>query len=144
MFMCLAVAGKDFVVCCTDTRISSGYSILKRDHKKTTKLTATCMITSGGMVADIDALHKNLLTRIRIYKMQNKREPSPESIAKLLSNTLYGRRFMPFYAFNLLCGLDATSGEGIIYGYDAIGSYQPVNYGCLGSGRELGISVLDN
>ena len=72
----LAVAGKDFIVCCTDTRISSGYSILKRDHKKTTKLTATCMITSGGMVADIDALHKNLLTRIRIYKMQNKREPT--------------------------------------------------------------------
>jgi 20S proteasome subunit beta 6 len=135
MFVCLAVAGKDFVICCTDTRISSGYSILKRNHKKTTKLTETCMITSGGMVADIDALHKNLLTRIRIYKMQNKREPSPESIAKLLSNTLYGRRFMPFYAFNLLAGLDATTGEGIIYGYDAIGSYQPVNYGCLGSGR---------
>ena len=93
------------------------------------------MITSGGMVADIDALHKNLLTRIRIYKMQNKREPSPESIAKLLSNTLYGRRFMPFYAFNLLCGLDHRTGEGVVYGYDAIGSYQPVNYGCLGSGR---------
>merc|ERR1712166_307315 len=140
----MAVAGEDFVTVCTDTRISSGYSILKRNHSKTTTLTKTCIITSGGMVADIDALHKNLLTRIRVYVMQNKREPTAESIAKLLSNTLYGRRFMPFYAFNLLCGLDATSGEGIIYGYDAIGSYQPVNYGCLGSGRELGISVLDN
>ena len=86
------------------------------------------------MVADIDALHKNLLMRIRIYSMQNKREPTLESIAKLLSNTLYGRRFMPYYAFNLLCGLDGQTGEGIVYGYDAVGSFDKITYGAQGSG----------
>jgi 20S proteasome subunit beta 6 len=38
--------------------MSLGYSILKRDHSKTTKLTERCVITSSGMVADIEALHK--------------------------------------------------------------------------------------
>ncbi len=64
-------------------------------------------------------------------------------MAQLLGNTLYGRRFMPFYAFNLLCGLD-MQGEGAVYGYDAIGSYDKLTYGVQGSGSQLGAPILDN
>lgn len=127
----------------TDTRVSSGYSILSRNHSKTVKLTETCILTSAGMVADVETLHKNLLVRIRQYKMQNKREPNVEGIAQLLSNTLYGRRFMPYYAFNLLCGIN-KEGKGVVYGYDAVGSYGSESYGAQGSGNSLGMPILDN
>ena len=50
---------------------------------------------------------------------------------------------MPFYAFNLLCGLD-KDGQGTVYGYDAIGSYDKLTYGVQGSGSELGAPILDN
>ena len=50
---------------------------------------------------------------------------------------------MPYYAFNLLCGLDET-GKGVIYGYDAVGSYDTLTYGAQGSGVQLGIPILDN
>ena len=50
---------------------------------------------------------------------------------------------MPYYAFNLLCGL-TKSGEGVVYGYDAIGSYDTVSYGCQGSGQYMGAPLLDN
>jgi 20S proteasome subunit beta 6 len=56
-----------------DTRISQGYSILSREYSKTTKLTDKCVITSSGMVADIDALHKLLITKVRIYERQHRR-----------------------------------------------------------------------
>ncbi len=95
------------------------------------------------MVADVETLHKNLITRIRTYVMENRSEPSTESIAQFLSNTLYGRRFMPYYAFNLLCGLD-TLGEGCVFGYDAVGSYDKLTYGVQGSGSQLGAPILDN
>jgi len=127
----------------TDTRISNGYNILSRTHSKTTQLTANCIITSAGMVADVETLHKNLITRIRTYVMENRREPKLDSIAKFLSNTLYSRRFMPYYAFNLLCGLD-DKGEGCVYGYDAVGSYDKLTYGVQGSGSQLGAPILDN
>jgi len=126
-----------------DTRISSGFNILSREHSRTTKLTEKCVITSSGMVADIENLHKLLIAKVKTYERQFKKSPSTESLAQLLGNTLYSRRFMPFYAFNLLCGLDAK-GQGCVYGYDAIGSYDKLTYGVQGSGSQLGAPILDN
>ncbi len=63
----IAIAGKDFCLVAADTRMSLGYSILSREYSKTTKLTDKIVITSGGMVADIEALHKNLQMRVKIY-----------------------------------------------------------------------------
>ena len=127
-----------------DTRISNGYSILSRKHSKTTQLTSKVVITSAGMVADVETLHKNLLFDVKMYKMNNKgREPSVEALASKLSNFLYGRRFMPYYAFNLLCGLD-KDGKGAVFGYDAVGSYDKLTYGVQGSGNSLGAPILDN
>lgn len=56
---------------------------------------------------------------------------------------LYGRRFMPYYAFNLVCGLD-REGKGCVFGYDAIGSYDVLTYGVQGSGSEMAAPLLDN
>ena len=102
------------------------------------------MITSAGMVADVETLHKNLQFTIRQYELTNKKSPSVESLAKKLSCFLYGRRFMPYYAFNLLCGKDEKTGKGVVYGYDAVGSYDMLTYGVQGSGSDLGAPILDN
>ena len=61
-------------------------------------------------------------------------QKSTEGCAQMLSNTLYGRRFFPYYAFNIVAGLD-KDGKGAVYGYDAVGSYQrdPDNATSVGS-----------
>lgn len=124
----LGIAGQDFCLVASDTRISQGYNIISRNHRRFTKLTDKCVITSGGMVADIETLHKTLLAKVKTYERTFKKSPTIESLAKLLSNTLYSRRFMPYYSFNLLCGLD-SNGHGVVYGYDAVGSFDAVTYG---------------
>ena len=65
------------------------------------------------------------------------------SLSEKLGNMLYSRRFMPYYAFNLLCGLD-EEGKGAVYGYDAVGSHEKMTYGVQGSGNNLGAPILDN
>jgi 20S proteasome subunit beta 6 len=139
----LAVPGKDFVIAAGDTRLSTGYSILSRQSSKLYQLTDKCVIISAGMQSDASTLHKTMHARLVHYEHQHGKPMSTEAIGQMLSNMLYGRRFFPYYTFNLVAGLD-QEGRGIVYGYDAIGSYQSVEVGAAGTGQTLIQPLLDN
>lgn len=139
----IGISGKDFAILGSDTRLSRGYNILSRDAPKCVKLTDKCVLVSAGMKADRDNLHKMLKTRLVMYEHQHGKPMSTTAIAQMLSNTLYHRRFFPIYAFNVLGGLD-ENGQGAIYSYDAIGSYERVFYSASGSGQSLTMPILDN
>lgn len=95
------------------------------------------------MQADTKALHKVLAMRNVTYQHNHGRPMSVSATAQLLSNTLYNKRFFPYYTFNLVAGLD-EQGRGAVYNYDAIGSYERSGYFCQGSGKGLIQPVLDN
>ena len=141
---CIALAGEGYAIIAADTRLSDGFSIQSRDTTKTCQLTGTCVLASAGMQADRATLHKNLGVRLQWYEYQNQGiKPGVRAIAQMLSNTLYMRRFFPFYTFNLLAGVD-EDGQGVCFSYDAVGCTEPMSYGCTGSGNALIEPVLDN
>merc|ERR1719464_303495 len=107
-----------------------------------TQLTDKCMIASCGMKADAITLHKILKARIVMYEHKHRRQPSIVAIAQMLSTMLYYKRFFPYYTFNVLAGVN-DEGQGAVYHYDAIGSYESVPYTTSGSGSALVMSVLD-
>ena len=88
-------------------------------------------------------LHKTLAARMIFYKHQHRKEMTTPAIAQMLSNTLYYKRFFPYYTFNIIAGLDAE-GKGAVYGYDAVGSFQRVPVVCQGTGHELIQPVVDS
>merc|ERR1719174_1150988 len=140
---CVAVAGKDFCIVAASMRLSTGYSILTRRQSKILRANAKCCIASAGFQGDKVALQKLLTARAINYEHDHRRKMSCPAMAQMLSNTLYNKRFFPFYTFNLCAGLD-TEGKGCVYTYDAIGSYERVGYSCQGSGKDLMQPVLDN
>lgn len=95
------------------------------------------------MQADRDAFQTRIHALCVQYKHTHGHDISTPAIAQLVSTQLYYRRFFPYYAFNLVAGVD-ENGVGVAYGYDAIGSYQSVPYGVQGSGSALATSLFDN
>ncbi len=68
--------------------------------------TPHCVIASAGMQAEACTLHKVLDSRLTWYELQHSKKMSCTAVAQLLSNTLYYKRFFPYYAFNVLGGID--------------------------------------
>ncbi|ORZ23465.1 nucleophile aminohydrolase [Absidia repens] len=139
----VAVAGKDFCVIAADTRQSTGYSINSRTSPKAYVLSDTSVIAMNGFHADGLTLKKVLEQRMKWYKFAHDKNMSCDALAQMLSNTLYQRRFFPYYAFCVLGGVD-DNGEGGVYCYDAIGSYERELARASGSASALIQPFLDN
>ncbi|GMH42034.1 hypothetical protein BSKO_09953 [Bryopsis sp. KO-2023] len=140
---CLAVAGADYCIIASTTRLSTGFSVLSRDHSSLIRINDKCVIISSGFQADIRTLQKEMQARHVMYQHQHSKPMSCSAMAQLLANTMYYRRFFPYYTFSLCAGID-EKGVGAVYNYDAVGSCQRVGYSCSGSGESLIQPVMDN
>jgi len=79
------------------------------------------VLASSGFYGDIVALNKNLKVRMELYRYQHNKEMSCPAAAQMLSTVLYGKRFFPYYSFNILGGVDA---EGLLSSF--LPSFLPI------------------
>ncbi|XP_043448756.1 proteasome subunit beta type-1 isoform X2 [Prionailurus bengalensis] len=102
----LAIAGEDFSIVASDTRLSEGYSIHTRDSPKCYRLTDKTVIGCSGFHGDCLTLTKIIEARLKMYKHSNNKTMTTGAIAAMLSTILYSRRFFPYYVYNIIGGLD--------------------------------------
>lgn len=65
------------------------------------------VIAAAGFDADASTLKKVIQQRNIKYQNAHKKPMSVTAAAQLVGNTLYMRRFFPYYSFTLVCGIDA-------------------------------------
>jgi len=139
----LAIAGPDYAIVAGDTRMSTGFNIKSRNVSKIFEVAPGTMLATGGFRGDITTLQKLLRAKVTQYAHRHRESMKPHSVAQMLANTLYGRRFFPYYTWNVLAGLD-EHGVGVVYSYDPVGNYERVRVSVTGSGESLIQPLLDN
>ncbi|KAJ2318986.1 Proteasome subunit beta type-6 [Coemansia sp. RSA 2681] len=139
----LAIAGKDFVIVASDARQSDGYSINSRYDPKAFQLSNHTVLATTGYAADAKRLVEVLEQNAQMYYHKHEKYMSAPAMAQMLSNTLYYKRFFPYYVFPILAGLD-TKGAGAVFAYDPVGNMERVTYQAYGSASALVQPFLDN
>lgn len=138
----LGMCWKDTVYFAADKRASRGYSILSRNCTKVHQLTDKCFILSSGMYADTLNLWKKLDQHIEQYELNHNRTLTVEEIAHLLSKILYGKRFFPFYTFNIIVG--HSDGKPYLFDFDAVGCIGKSTLSSSGNSGNLMQAIINN
>uniref|UniRef100_A0A0B6XZ93 Proteasome subunit beta n=1 Tax=Arion vulgaris TaxID=1028688 RepID=A0A0B6XZ93_9EUPU len=139
----LAVAGENYALIATDTRLSQGFSIHSHDSPKTYSLSNNTMLGCCGFHGDVLTLTKILAARLQIFEKDHNKLMSTPSVAAMLSTILYYRRFFPYYTHNVVAGLD-EDGKGCVYSFDPVGSYEREVFRAKGSAASMLQPLLDN
>ena len=128
------------VVFASEKRIAYGNFLVSKTTKKTFQLTPKVGAACAGLVADMQILSLQISALAKIRKMEIKREIPPNTIAKMMSNMMYERRFFPLLTQVIVGGV---VGKPVIYTLDPLGSVLPDTYAAVGTGAETALGVLD-
>ena len=128
------------VVFASERRIAYGNFLVSKTTKKTFSITPKVGATCAGLVADMQLLSLQISALAKIRKMELKREVPPNTIAKMMSNMMYERRFFPLLTQVIVGGV---VGEPTIYTLDPLGSVLPDEYAAVGTGAEMALGILD-
>ena len=128
------------VVFASEKRIAFGNFLVSKSTKKTFEITPKVGATCAGLVADMQILSLQIAALAKIRKMELKRDVPPNSVAKMMSNMMYERRYFPLLTQVIVGGV---VDKPILYTLDPLGSVLPDEYAAVGTGAEMALGVLD-
>ena len=136
----VGITYNDGVVFASERRIAYGNFVVSKTTKKTFVITPYVGAACAGLVADMQILSLQISALAKIRKMDIKREVPPNTVAKMMSNMMYERRFFPLLTQVIVGGL---VDKPTIYTLDPLGSVLPDDYAAVGTGAEMALGVFD-
>lgn len=69
--------------------------------------------------------------KVNMYRLREERDIEPETMANLVSSSLYEKRFGPYFVSPVIAGINPHSQKPFVCGFDSIG-YGSHYIFCLG------------
>jgi len=116
----LAMVGKDCVGICSDNRLGAYQQTISTDFRKVFRVHDHLFIGLCGLASDVTTFWQKLQFKMNLYKLREERDIKPTSFAKLVSATLYEKRFGPYFIEPVIAGLE--DGKPFICAMDLLGA----------------------
>lgn len=125
-----------------DSRLSEQYMIRSREIQRIFQIDEDIVFAGCGCFSDTSALFSELRLQAQLFSWKSKRRLNYRSAAFLLAHILYTRRLSPYLSFNLIASVD-EQGEGRLFRYDCVGSFEEVVALCAGKAEHLIQPMID-
>ncbi|KAK6370474.1 proteasome core particle subunit beta 3 [Lithohypha guttulata] len=118
---CVAMVGKDCVAIACDLRLGLQSLTISNNFPKIFNFAPSLFLGLTGLATDVQTVSDTMRYKVNMYRLREERNISPQTLANLVSSSLYERRFGPWFVSPVLAGINETTGKPYICGFDSIG-----------------------
>lgn len=115
------MTGKDCVAIACDLRLGLQALTVSNNFPKIFSYAPTAFLGLTGLATDVQTVSDTFRYKVNMYRLREERNISPQTLANLVSTSLYEKRFGPWFVSPVLAGINATTGKPFICGFDSIG-----------------------
>jgi 20S proteasome subunit beta 3 len=116
----VAMVGKDCVAIACDLRLGLQSLTVSNNYPKIFSY-GDVYLGLTGLATDVTTVSDLFRYKVNMYRLREERQISPQTMANLVSSSLYERRFGPYFVSPVIAGINHTSGQPFICGFDSIG-----------------------
>lgn len=114
------MVGKDCVAIACDLRLGMQALTVSNNFPKIFNY-GSVYLGLTGLATDVSTVSDLFRYKVNMYRLREERQISPQTMANLVSSTLYERRFGPYFVSPVIAGINHTTGKPFICGFDSIG-----------------------
>jgi len=115
------MVGKDCVAIACDLRLGLQALTVSNNFPKIFPFGPSVYLGLTGLATDVQTVSDTFRYKVNMYRLREERNISPQTLANLVSSSLYERRFGPWFVSPVLAGINHTTGKPFICGFDSIG-----------------------
>lgn len=115
------MVGKDCVAIACDLRLGMSSLTVSNDFPKVFNYAPSCFLGLTGLATDVLSFSDLLRYKTNLYRLREERYIAPQTLANLISSSLYQKRFGPWFVSPVVAGINQTTQKPFICGFDSIG-----------------------
>jgi 20S proteasome subunit beta 3 len=116
----VAMVGKDCVAIACDLRLGMQALTVSNNFPKIFQY-GDVFLGLTGLATDVNTVSDLFRYKVNMYRLREERNISPQTMANLVSSSLYEKRFGPYFVSPVIAGINQTTGKPFICGFDSIG-----------------------
>jgi 20S proteasome subunit beta 3 len=114
------MVGKDCVAIACDLRLGLQALTVSNNFPKIFNY-GDVYLGLTGLATDVQTVSELFRYKVNMYRLREERQISPQTMANLVSSSLYEKRFGPYFISPVIAGINHTTGKPFICGFDSIG-----------------------
>jgi 20S proteasome subunit beta 3 len=117
----VAMMGNGCVAIASDKRFGIQLQTVSMNFPKIYSVVDNICIGLCGLATDIQTFSSIVQLQCNMYELEENRKIQPRVLSRMVSRSLYEKRFSPYFCESIMAGIDTVTGEPFLCSMDILG-----------------------